>query len=166
MSGAGRRFVYRYSVKPSDLWQVRMYYAYASYLAVVNIICIVASIALIIALWRTSADWFKVVMLIFLSLFTVVQPLFIYITSARQIGESMDGLELVFDEYGLTIRTEGKSESHPWKDIVSITVRPTLVIVYTDASHGYILTNRVLKDTRKGLLEFAAEKRNKRSERR
>ena len=147
-------FSYRYTVKASDIWQVRMYYAYASYLAVVNIICIVASIVLIVTLWAGAANWFRVVMLLFLSLFTVIQPLFIYMNSKQQLGDAQEETELLIDSRGITVETDGKKETYGWNRVVNIVVRPTLVIIYTDASHGYILTNRITKDTRKDLISF------------
>ncbi len=138
-----------------------MYYAYASYTAVVNIVCIVSSIALIIALWRTSAPWFRVIMLIFLSLFTVIQPLFIYLSAKSQVKGEQDEMELLFNKKGMDITVGDKHENHPWKDIISVTVKPTLVIIYTDTSHGYILTNRVLGETRKDFIGFVKDCRTK-----
>jgi len=152
-------FKYRYQIRPSDIWQVRMYYAYASYTAIVNIVCIISSIVLIFALWKTSGFWFRFFMLIFLSLFTVIQPLVIYISSLKQAKAMQDEMELVFNDRGLDITVGSKHERHPWKDILSMTVRPTLVIVYTDANHGYILTNRVLQETRNEFIRFVREKR-------
>lgn len=147
-------FSYRYTVKASDIWQVRMYYAYASYLAVVNIICIVASIVLIVTLWAGAANWFRVVMLLFLSLFTVIQPLFIYMNSKQQLGDAPEETGLLINSTGITVETDGKKETYGWNRVVNIVVRPTLVIIYTDGSHGYILTNRITKDTRKDLISF------------
>ena len=152
-------FKYRYNIKPSDIWQVRMYYAYASYLAVVNLTCIAASIILIATQWRTAGPVFKALMLIFLSLFLVLQPLVIYLTSIPQARENDEEIELVFNDRGMTVRTEGREESIEWKGIINMTIRPTLVVIYTDANHGYILTNRILKGTRKEFLEFAQSRR-------
>ncbi len=142
------RYEFNYTVRPSDIWQVRMYYSYTSYLAVVNLTCIVSSVALIVATWNTSAPWFKVVMAIFFSLFTVIQPLTIYLSARAQLKGKTGGLSLVFSEEGIDIREGEKKERRYWREVVSFTVKPTLVIVYTDESHGYILTNRVLGDKR------------------
>ena len=154
-------YKYRYKIKASDIWQVRMYYAYASYLAVVNLTCIAASIILILTQWRTAGTVFKTLMLIFLSLFLIIQPLVIYLTSIPQAKANDEEMELVFNDAGMTIRTDGREERIGWSGIVSMTVRPTLIIIYTDANHGYILTNRVLKNTRKEFLEFAKANREK-----
>ena len=157
MDPGKKTFKYRYSIKASDIWQVRMYYAYASYLAVVNIICIVAAVVLIITLWKTAADWFRVAMLIFLSLFTVVQPLVIYLNARKQVKGNEEEMELDFSDNGLKIDSRGKTETHGWNEIVSFTVKPTLVIVYTGQSHGYILTNRILGESRKDFIAFVRE---------
>ncbi len=152
-------FRYNYKIKASDIWQVRMYYAYASYLAVVNLTCIAASVVLIVTQWNTANALFRTIMLIFLSLFLVIQPLLIYISVTIQAGKSRDELELIFNDGGFSIRVGEKKEKHFWKDVIRVTVRPTLIIVYTGENQGYILTNRVLKDTRKDFLEFVEEKR-------
>ncbi len=154
-------YSYRYKIKPSDLWQARMYYAYASYLATVNIICIFASIVLIIAFWKNAEPWVRLILLLFLSLFTVIQPLFIYHDCKKQLKGRDDEIQLSFRDDGFTIRAQGKSETHPYSDIISFTVRPTLVIIYTGNNQGYILTNRVLGGTRKDFIKFVKEKRGR-----
>ena len=108
MDRTNEEFTYRYTVKASDIWQVRMYYAYASYLAMVNIICIVASVILIVTMWKTSADWFRAVMLLFLSLFVVVQPLVIYLDCRRQVKGKSDEISLSINRSLITVETEGK----------------------------------------------------------
>ena len=159
-------YSYNYKVKPTDLWQVRMYYAYASYLAMVNIIAIFASVALLIAFWRNGAPWVRLVLLLFLSLFTVIQPLYIYYDCNRQLkAQGEIELTLTFNDRGLTILTGGKTEKHPWRDIINVSVKPTLIVIYTGQSQGYILTNRVLGETRKGFLSFLREERRKAQDR-
>ena len=156
----------QYTLRPSDLWQVRMYYAYASYLAVVNLVCIAASIILIIAAWEGAPGWFRGVMLLLLSLFTVIQPLYLYLHSRSQLKkEDLGELTLTFSDAGLKIENNGKEEQHPWKDILGISKKPTLIILYTDEQHGYILTNRVLGKARGQLLALIEEKRGTREKR-
>ena len=152
-------YSYSYRIKPSDLWQARMYYAYASYLATVNIICIFASIVLIAAFWKSSEPWVRLILLLFLSLFTVIQPLFIYHDCKKQLKGKDNEITLSFKNEGFTIHTQGKSEKHPYSDIVSFTVRPTLIIIYSGNNQGYILTNSVLGATRKNFIEFIRNKR-------
>ena len=155
-------FKYRYKLKPFDLWQFHMYYAYSSYLCIINIICILSSIVLLIQLWDNSPIWFRGVMILFFSLFTVIQPCSIYVRCKKQLSQHQDELELLFQEKGLTVTVNGKSEFKNWNQLLNIVIKPTLVVVYTDQKHGYILTNRVLRGTRKKFISFIKEKRQHR----
>ena len=155
-------FKYKFKLQPSDLWQFHMYYAYSSYLCIINIICILSSIVLLIQLWDNSPLWFRGVMLLFFSLFTVIQPCSIYLRSRKQLKNNQDELELFFQEKGLTVTVNGKKEFKNWNQIQGIVLKPTLVAIYTDKNHGYILTNRILKDTKKQFRAFIQTKRGKR----
>ena len=145
---------YRYRVKASDIWQVRMYYAYGSYTAVVNIICIISAVVMIATLWSGAAYWFRVAMILFLSLFTVIQPLVIYLMARNQLKGAGDELELLFNDKGIRVSQGGKSEEVLWRDVVGVSVKPTLAVIYTGDGQGYILTNRVLGKSRKDFLAF------------
>lgn len=150
---------YRYRVKPSDLWQFHMYYAYSSYLCIINIICIISSTALLIELWDRSPGWFRGVLLLFFSLFTVIQPLSIYSRARKQALAVSDEIELTFNDAGLTVSVNGKSEKKRWDQIIQITIKPTMVVIYTDMEHGYIITGRIMKDSKKDFIKFVKSKR-------
>ena len=154
-------FKYKYRLKPSDLWQFHMYYAYSSYLCIINIICILSSIVLIIKLWANSTAWFRGVLILFLSLFTVIQPLSIYLRSVKQLKKNNDELMLTFSDSGIDVLVNQQSEHKSWNQIINITIKPTLIVIYTDREHGYILANRVLKNTRKDFIKLINEKRQR-----
>lgn len=154
-------FKYKYKLEPSDLWQFHMYYAYSSYLCIINIICILSSIVLIIKLWANSPAWFRVVLILFLSLFTVIQPLSIYLRSVKQLKKNNDELMLTFSDSGIDVFVDKNSEHKTWNQIISIIIKPTLIVIYTDREHGYILTNRVLKNTRKDFIKLIKGKRQR-----
>lgn len=147
-------FRYRYQVKPSDLWQVQMYYTYSSYTAVINIICIVSAIALIVALWGTAPGWLQFLMLVFLSLFTVIQPLGAFMRAKESLKGQEHELELVFHEKDFQIFMGGQRETKSWKQVRAIAIKPTVVVIYMSGSQGYILPNRVLQKTRKEFVKF------------
>lgn len=152
-------FKYRYQMQPSDMWQFRMYYAYSSYLAVINIICMLSSVVLLISMWKTSPWWLRVILLLFLSLFTVIQPLSIYVRAKKDLLGNQNEIELAFQEQGVRVAMDGKEQNIRWNQIVQVTIKPTMVVVYTDAQHGYILTNRVMKDSKKEFVRFLKQKR-------
>jgi len=156
-------FKYRFRVEASDLWQLQMYYTYSSYLCIVNIICIVSSVALLYSLWGTSPWWLRIMLLLFLSLFTVIQPTGVYLRSKKALKDHSDELQLSFGEQGITVIVGDQKEFKSWSQMCGILLKPTLVVIYTDKNHGYILTNRILKDTKKQFRAFIKAKRTSRA---
>ena len=145
---------YKYRVKISDLWQASMYYAYSSYMGIVNVVCIVAAILLIVSRWKGSSDIFRTVMVLFLLLFTVIQPSVIFIKAASSMKGGCPELELAFSRAGVTITSDGKKQDVGWKSVLRIVKKPTILIVYLTDGSGYILRNSVLKETCGGLYDF------------
>ncbi len=135
-----------------------MYFAYSSFTAVVNICCIVASIALIVAFWKNARDWERVVMALFFMLFTVFQPLILYINSVQLLKGKAEELELSFDDSGMLVKVGESSEKLSWSDIKGFSVKPTVVILTTGGGRGYILNNRVLGGTRRDFVAFVRER--------
>ncbi|MBO5247365.1 MAG: YcxB family protein [Eubacterium sp.] len=155
-------YKYEYQVQPSDLWQFHMYYTYSSYLAMINVIFIFSSVALLYALWGTSPWWLRIILLLFLSLFTVIQPLGVYIRAKKALKDQQETLRLTINEQGIEVVVGDQKEYKNWAEIQGIVIKPTLVTIYTDRSHGYILTNRILKETKKQFRTFMKAKRKSR----
>lgn len=154
---------YKYNIKTSDLWQASMYYAYSSYLAVINVMCIVSAIALLIKLWATSPMWLRGFLILFLMLFTVIQPLVVWARAKSQLAGKTTEVELIFTEGGIYVEADGKSQNQPWKNVLGIAKKPTIVIVYMRDGNGYILSNKVLGTTRKELIGLCEKMISKRS---
>lgn len=101
-------------------------------------------------------------LLLFLSLFTVIQPVGVYRRAKKVLNENTDTLQLTLNDQGIEIIVGDRKEFKNWNQIQGIVLKPTLVAVYTDKNHGYILTNRILKDSKKEFRAFVKEKRIKR----
>ena len=154
-------FNYKYRVKTSDLWQASMYYAYSSFMGVVNIVCIVSSIVLIISRWSEASDLFRTVMILFLLTFTVIQPLFIWLRAGASLGGVYPELELAFSQAGITIISDGRKQHKQWKSVRAAVKKPTILLIYMEDGNGYILRNSVLKETRNELYAFLSDMLNK-----
>jgi hypothetical protein len=136
-----------------------MYYTYSSYLVIINVICIVSSLVLLFALWDTSPWWLRILLLAFLALFTVVQPFGVYLRSKKALQDNHDRIGITCNEQGIEVTVGGQKEFKNWGQLAGILVKPTLVAIYTDKNHGYVLTNRILKDTKKPFRAFIKTKR-------
>ena len=156
-------FKYQYQVQPSDLWQLQMYYTYSSYLAIINVIFIISSAALLYALWGTAPWWLRILLILFLSLFTVIQPTGVYLRAKKSLKENHDTLQLSLNDQGIEVVVGDQKEFKNWAQVQGIVLKPTLVAIYTDKNHGYILTDRILKDSKKEFRAFIKTRRGKRA---
>lgn len=145
---------FKYQTKPVDVWQVFMYNVYSSFTGIVNVMCIISSFILLVSLWKTAPDWMKYVLLLFCALFTVIQPLVLYGRAKKQLTENNPEVEISFDNKGIHIESEGKAQSKKWNDVFYAIVKPTLIIIYTDNQHGYIISNRVTGSSRNELVKI------------
>ena len=155
-------YKYQYQVQPSDLWQLQMYYTYSSYLAIINVIFIISSAALLYALWGNAPWWLRLLLLFFLSLFTVIQPTGVYLRAKKALKDNHDTLQITLNDQGIEVVLGDQKEFKNWSQVQGIVIKPTLVAIYTDKNHGYILTNRILKDTKTQFRAFIKTKRGTR----
>ncbi len=150
-------FRYRYRVKTSDLWQASMYYAYSSYMGVVNLVFIISSAVLIVSRWKDASFFFRTVMLLMLLMFTVIQPLIIWLRASASLGGVFPEIELSFSKEGIIIAANGQRQLRTWDKVRGIVKKPTLIVIYISDGNGYILRNSVLGNTRDDLYGFVNE---------
>ena len=134
-----------------------MYYAYSSYLAVINVICIIASVVLLISLWADSPGWLRGLLILFVLLFTVIQPYTVYVRACSQLKGMCKDIKLSFDESGVKISTLGQSQNRTWRNVKGVVSKPTILIVYMDDGNGYILRNSVMHGTKHEFYDFAVK---------
>lgn len=152
-------YEFQYKVKASDLWQASMYYAYSSYLAVVNLVCIVSGVVALIAFWNSDRKVIKILLILFVALFVVVQPLSILRRSAMQLRGREIFIDLKLDEQGMTVESDGKRAFFTYMQIVNVVIKPTIIVIYSGQGQGYILSNKVLGDQRDGVIALLLAKR-------
>ncbi len=145
---------YHYRTTAGDLWQLSMYSVYSSLAGVCNVIFTVSILALGIARWREFGMLGHILLVLAFLLFTVFQPALLYGRARRQAAGITGDTELLFDERGLCVRQDGKEQRLGWKQIRGVVKRPTLLLVLSDASHGYVLSDRVTGGEKKKLLAY------------
>lgn len=153
---------YRYTYKTTafELWQLSMYYTYGSMVGVCNLIFTVAVIALTATRWSTANGMWRLLLLFSCCLFPVIQPLLVYVKAARQAAGIRQETEVEFDDSGIHIKVGDQESDIGWKAIKRISKKPTMIVVFSDTTHGFVLTNRVLGKDREAFYDFAASKIN------
>ena len=149
---------FKCDVKAWDLWKMAMARTYRSLIGLVNVIFTVAMILLTVRFWPTASDLIRVLMVLGCILFPVIQPLAVYGNSVKQLEDLPKDMELLFNDGGVRVFVGEKSELLRWNRIKNAIKRSNMVVVMSDDSHGYMLTNRVLGDQKEEFYEYICKK--------
>ena len=149
---------FKCDVKAGDLWKMAMARTYRSLIGLVNVIFTVAMILLTIRFWPTTSDLLRVLMVFGCILFPVIQPLAIYGNSVRQLEDLPKDMELLINDGGVRVFVGKKSELLVWKRIKNAIKRSNMIVLMSDDSHGYMLTNRVLGDQKEEFFQYICKK--------
>ena len=139
-------YQFKSEVTAGDFWKLTMSRTYRSVAGVCNMV-----------FFRTSGDLMQMLMLFGCLLFPVIQPIAIYLKAKGQAKTMPKDVELSFDDAGLHVTVGKEKESIGWKKL-RVANEPGMMIVFSDARHGYMLTNRILGAQKEPFFAFAKER--------
>lgn len=122
-----------------------MYGIFTSMIGVVNGIFAVSMILLTFRFWNKVNVVLKIILIIAISLFTIIQPIMVYLGARKQVKTVPAGMKLNIDKEGVNILTPKESSMIKWKQVKGVTKKLDMVILYTTEEHGFIISNRLLK---------------------
>ncbi len=152
------RYHYTYRTKAIDLWQLSMYYIYGSMAGMCNAIFTVAMLILTITKWSSTGSVYRFFMVLVCCLFPVIQPLFVYAKAKKQASGIKEDTEAGFADSGIYIRVGDKTSELSWDTIKRVAKKPTMIIVFSDTVHGFVLTNSVLGKDRESFYQYVVSK--------
>lgn len=152
------RYTYTYRTTARDLWQLSMYYIYGSLAGLCNIIFTVAAFALGFSRWDQAQGIVRCLIVLGCCLFTVIQPLMIYAKAKKQAAGITQDTQVSIDDNGLYIRVGDDTSQLPWKSVKRISRKPAMIIIFSDTTHGFIFTNRVLGNEKEEFYRYASSK--------
>ena len=152
------RYKYTYRTTARDLWQLSMYYIYGSLAGLCNIIFTVAAFALGLSRWDQAQGIVRCLIVLGCCLFTVIQPLMIYAKAKKQAAGITQDTQVSIDDSGLYIRVGDDTSQLPWKSVKRISRKPAMIIIFSDTTHGFIFTNRVLGNEKEEFYRYASSK--------
>lgn len=138
------RYQYQCKIRPVDFWMLSMRRTYRSMVGVCNIVFGVAMILLTIRFWSQANDVVQTLLFLACLLVPVVQPVGVYLKSKAQVSVIPQGTELAFGDDGIHVTLGSEREFIRWNKVRGVRKEGSMIIVYTDANHGYMLTKRVL----------------------
>jgi len=100
------KYKFTYQTTAFDLWQLSMYSTYGSMVGGCNIIFTVAMLLVTTKFWGDVNIFMKILLLIVICLFTVIQPAVVYMRAKKQVRAVPHDMEIGFDDNGIHVKTE------------------------------------------------------------
>lgn len=144
-------------VKAIDCWKSTMRHTYHSMVGMVNIVFTFAMFVLAVVYLGKAKPLESFLIILGCLWFTILQPTGIYLQHKKALQNMPKGLELCFNAKGMHVILDGKQEDIPWKKLARIAIEPNMIIFYSDAKHGYILTNENMGQERSSFIQFIRE---------
>lgn len=153
-------FSFKYQPNPFELWKLTMHSIYYSIVGICNIVFTISMILLIYRFWGNVELIGKLLLIAGVSLFTILQPIAIYLKSKKQLEKLPKGMRLNFNHEGLAINEENQSSFIKWNAIKKIVQTKNSLIIFTSNSYGLFLTKNMLGEQKNKLYEYIIEKTN------
>lgn len=152
------RYEYTYRNNGFELWQLSMYYTYGSMVGICNIIFTVAVLALAVSRWGEAGLIMRLLLIVGACLFTIIQPAMVYMKAVKQADAIKQDTRVGFGDSGIHVSFGGRDSDMGWDTIKKISKKPTMIVIFTDNTHGFVLTNRVLGTEREAFYEYVDSK--------
>ena len=156
------KYKFDYQITALDLWKLSMCGVYSSIIGILNIIFTVAMLFITKAFWGDVNSFIKIIFIVGIGLFTVIQPAAIYIRAKRQVNAIPHDLQICFNDDGIHIKSKKQNSKLKWNVIKGISKKPGIIVIYTITKHGYILTDKVLGKQKEDFYSYVVSKINMR----
>ena len=100
----------------------------------------------------------KCLLIFAVCLFPLIQPLVVYLRARKQAKSMPKNVHLEFDDKGMHVSVGDQKEDIDWDSVAGITKKPTLMVVFSSARHGYLLTNKMLGEQKEDFYKFILSK--------
>jgi len=152
------KYQFTYRTTAFALWQLSIYSIYGSMVGVCNTIFTIAMVLLTGKFWGEVNIFIKILLILGICLFTVIQPAVVYMRAKKQVSLIPQDMEISFDDYGVHVKTPNQTSDLKWKTIKGISKKPGMIIIFSTAKHGFVLTNKVLGKQKEAFYEYVNSK--------
>lgn len=154
--------VYKFSYKISafDLWQLSMYSIYGSMVGMCNIIFTVSMLLLTAKFWGNMNGPVRLLLVLASCLFLIIEPIGIYYRAKKQ-ASAKEQMEIAFDDRGVHVKAQDQSSDLKWNAIKGISKKPTMMIIFSTHTHGFVMPNKVLGTQKEAFYEYIVSKISK-----
>lgn len=155
------KYKFIYETKSFDLWKLSMYSVYGSMVGIFNIIFTVAMILLTAKFWGEVNILIKILLIIAVSLFTIIQPAAVYMRAKRHIATVPHDMEIGFDDNGIYIKTKNENSELKWNTIKGVFKKQNMIVILSTNKHGFIIKDDMLGKEKEDFYKYVVSNINK-----
>lgn len=135
-----------------------MYGTYGSMIGVSNIVFTFSLLALSLKMWNKVNDFIKILLVLGVSLFIIIQPIVVYVKSKKQIKLFPEDMTINFNDKGIYIKDPNQNLEFKWKDIGKVIKKASMIIIFTKTKHGFIVTDEMVGEEKEEFYEYLISK--------
>lgn len=149
----------RFEVKlgVNDLWKFSMYHSMGGFKGVFNVAFTLAALYVLVARWSVLTGPYKLLLVGCALLFTVWQPFLLYNKARKQakLPVMQKPMILTFSKEGLKVEQNEQQATFTWEQMGRMDRVSTMVVLYMDRVHAYLLPDSVMGEQKEAFLEMA-----------
>jgi len=147
---------FQIQMKVKDLWQFSMYHSYRGMVGVFAVVFTGAALYYVIASWTLLSETQRIAMIFVVLMFPVLQPVMLYWKAWKRMRQPVmqTATLLEFQEEGLKVTQQDQEALFPWDQIGRIDRKPTMLVIYMDRIHAYLIPKEVYEERLEELSDF------------
>ena len=145
------------TMKVKNMYEFMMRHAYISVLGVGSLLFSILSFVYLCVNFSQLTGGTKVLMIIASLLFTVINPIWIYVNSAKQVKLNpmfKEELTYIFDEKGIRVVQNEQEAQVEWAEINKIVETGMSVIIYLSKVRAFVIPKESIEKETKQFFEL------------
>lgn len=141
-----KTFSFNVQLTVKELWQFSLYHSYKGLMGIFNVLFTIAALYVLIMNWTSMAVSQKVLMILCVLMFTVIQPFMLYLKAARQskVPAVKEPMQLLFTKEAISIAQAGQEAVVAWEQVGRVEGTPFMLIFYMDRVHAYLIPKSLM----------------------
>ncbi|MBO5488496.1 MAG: YcxB family protein [Eubacterium sp.] len=146
-----------------SMGQFLLYHYYTQISGIFSVLISLAAIVFAVWRWTVLRTEAKIALIVIGLMFTVLQPLMLLFRAKKQMksGQFDDSFTYVFDDNGLTISQEDRSQQFTWQEVRKIKYRKDAIYVYMSNIRAFILPKDQIGSRYDELVALMKEKKSR-----
>lgn len=152
-------YEFQVQMTAKNLWHFSMHHVNKGYLGAFNLIFSVAALILLVTAWAEHTVPYRLMLILCVSMFTVLQPAQLYLKAKRQASLSVmkEPIHYTFTREDVTIQQGAQKQELTWEQMGKVERGRGMLVVYMDRIHAYLITDEAMGEQKEAFCNMLRE---------